>query len=311
MKPKSTLIFLLAAIAAAFIWGFFTIPLKHLHASGYNPQQILYYRVLSSFLVIWSGNLLFRRDVIKDDLQLLKHLPRNDQRKSLWLLLASGFFITANWFTFIYVVNHIGVKVAAFAYLICPLLTALGGFIILKEPLSRLKLIAVIIAIVSIVVLSTVSLSQVLWAILVAVNYAAYLVIQRVLTRFDKINMLSFQLLISMIILLPFYIYEFKGIPASPDFWINIVMIAVVFTILPLLLSLFALTGIPSSTLGITIYINPLISFAVAFLYFHERFEQSQILGYSLLISAVLIFNLPVVGSHFKKKKAAEPQLVS
>lgn len=308
-QKKSSLIYLMAAISAAFIWGFLTIPLKRLHQIGYPSEQILYYRVFASFILIWFFNLPFRRDVIRADISLLKNMPSAERKKALWLLLATGIFITANWFTYIYVVNHIGVKVAGFGYLICPLITAAGGFLILKEPLSRIKVIGILTAVISIGILSTGSVSQALWSVLVAISYSVYLIIQRVLTQFDKINMLAFQLIISVLILLPFYIYQFHGFPASLEFWITIFIVGLVFTLIPLLLSLFALTGIPSSTLGITIYINPVITFAVAFFYFHEGFEQSQLTGYLLLLASVIVFNWELISGVYNRKKHLRTQL--
>lgn len=211
--------------------------------------------------------------------------------------------ITGNWFSYIYVVNHISVKVAAFAYFICPLLTAFGGFLILKEPLSKVKIAGLIIAVLSIVILSTGSLRDMMASFIVAIFYAIYLVIQRVLTQFDKINMLALQLLLSAIMLLPFYVHEFNGLPQSAEFWANITVVAVLFTLIPLLLSLYALTGIPSSTLGITIYINPIMTFIVAFVYFHEGFDKSQLLGYLLLLASVIVFNWDMTGNLFRPKR--------
>jgi len=59
-QKKASFIYLLAAIGAAFIWGFLIIPLKRLHYVGYPSQQILYYRVLTSLVIIWIYNLAFR-----------------------------------------------------------------------------------------------------------------------------------------------------------------------------------------------------------------------------------------------------------
>jgi chloramphenicol-sensitive protein RarD len=309
-QKKASFIYLLAAIGAAFIWGFLTIPLKRLHHIGYPSQQILYYRVLTSLVIIWIYNLASRSKIIGKDIRVLKVMQPKERTKVLWLLFATGIFITGNWFSYIYVVNHISVKVAAFAYFICPLLTAGGGFLILKEQLSKIKIAGIVIAILSIVILSTGSFTQMLWSFVVAIFYAAYLVIQRVLTQFDKINMLALQLAISAVMLMPFYIYEFNGLPQSGEFWANITVVAVLFTLVPLLLSLYALTGIPSSTLGITIYINPIMTFVVAFVYFHEAFDQSQLLGYLLLLASVIVFNWEMIGNIFKRKDQIQTKLV-
>lgn len=309
-QKKASFIYLLAAIGAAFIWGFLTIPLKHLHHNGYASQQILFYRVFTSLVIIWIYNLVFRSKTISKDISVLKSMPPKQRGRVLWLLFATGIMITGNWFSYIYVVNHISVKVAAFAYFICPLLTAGGGFLILKEQLSRVKIAGIIIALLSIVILSTGSVTEMLWSFVVAIFYAIYLIIQRVLTQFDKINMLALQLLISALMLLPFYLHEFNGLPQPADFWINITVVAVLFTLVPLLLSLFALTGIPSSTLGITIYINPIMTFVVAFVYFHEGFDESQLLGYSLLLISVIVFNWGMIGNLFGSKRETQTQLI-
>jgi chloramphenicol-sensitive protein RarD len=309
-QKKPTYIYLAAALAAAFIWGFFAIPLRRLHLNGYSADQILCCRVFASFVILWLFNLIFRQGTIRQDIANLKALAPAQRRNTLWLILGTGFFITGNWFSYIYVVNHISVKVAAFAYMICPLLTAAGGFLVLKEQLTKVKTAGIILAVFSIIILSTASLSHALWAMFVAVMYAAYLVIQRVLNQFDKINMLCVQLLIAMLMLLPYYVYAFKPIPQSPLFWLLIIVIAVVFTLVPLLLSMFALNGIPSSTLGITIYLNPVITFIVAFIWFSETFDRSQIIGYGLLLAAVIVFNWQTIFYIFSPNKVAkQPQL--
>ena len=306
-KKKGSIVYLSCAIGAAVLWGFFAFPLRRIN--HYSPQQILYYRVFVSFVIVWAVNLLFRRNKLQRDYLVLKEMGSAERRKIIWLLLASGVFITGNWYTFIYVINHINLKAASFAYMICPILTAAGGFILLKEPVTRLKMIAIAVAVLSVAILSTASLHQAAWSIVVALMYALYLIIQRVLNQFDKLNLLGVQLLISMVLLLPFYVHDAQAVPADTEFWVVILIIAVLLTIIPLLLSSYALNGIPSSTLGITIYINPFISFTVAFLFFHEQVSMQQLAGYLLLMVAVVIFNWNII-SAVLSKKAENPQLV-
>lgn len=302
VKKGGSILYLSCAIAAAVLWGFFAFPLRRIQQ--YAPQQILYYRVFTSFIIVWAVNLLFRKKQLLKDYQQIKNTDRPTRKKLIWLLLGSGVFITGNWFTFIYVMNHISLNAAAFAYMICPIITAAGGFILLKEPVTRFKLVAIGIAVLSVAILSTASLHQAMWSVVVALMYALYLIAQRVLNQFDKLNLLGLQLLISIIILIPFYIYDGKAIPRQTEFWIVILIIAVILTIIPLLLSSYALNGIPSSTLGITIYVNPFISFTVAFIWFHERVAYQQIAGYLLLMAAVVIFNWNIIAASFGKKIA-------
>ena len=62
-----------------------------------------------------------------------KGLSSRDQRTTLALTFGGAILLTINWLTFIYVVNHVNVKSASFAYLICPVITAVLGFVLIKE----------------------------------------------------------------------------------------------------------------------------------------------------------------------------------
>lgn len=226
-----------------------------------------------------------------EDIRHIRNEPLKERKRLAWLTLLAGFLITGNWFTYIYAVNEVSLKSAAFAYMVCPLITAIGGFLILKEPLSRLKLIAIAIAVTSVAILSQGSLRDVIWSVIVAALYAFYLIIQRVTGKINKLNMLGVHLIIATVITLPLFLANFEAFPFDIHFWIIIVIISVFFTVIPLFLSLYALIGMPSSTLGIIIYLNPIIAFAVAFFYFHEGINPHQLYAYSMLFAAVIIFN--------------------
>ena len=281
--------YFIAAFSAVVVWGFFSIPLRMLQ--DYPSEQILYYRIFTSLLLTWVYIFLFRKNQIKLDIEYIQKEEKYSVKKIIWLSLFAGLLITGNWFTYIYVVNNVSLKSAAFAYMVCPLITALGGFVILKEKLSTLKLIALGFAMVSIVILAQGSLIDVLWSVLVAALYSFYLIIQRVMVRIDKFIMLGLHLLIAALLMLPFFLSDFEFLPSDPKFWITIVVISVFFTIIPLFLSLYALIGMPSSTLGLLIYINPIVAFAVAFFYFHEEISRFQVYSYLILLAAVIVFN--------------------
>lgn len=282
------------------MWGFFSIPLRNLQA--YPSEQILQYRIITSLLITWLYILLFRRARAASDWKRIRDQRPADRRKTLILIILAGVLITGNWYSFIYAVNHVSLKSAAFAYMVCPLLTAMGGFLILKEHLSPVKLAAIGIAFVSILILAKGSLTDVFWSVFIASLYAFYLVIQRVVRELDKFNMLAIQLLLSLVLILPLFISHHGAIPVSPVFWINILLISVVFTIIPLFLSLYALEGIPSSTMGIIIYVNPVVAFAVAILYFGEEITSLQAFAYSLLVLAVVVFNSGFLGGFISNR---------
>lgn len=302
-KPKH----LFAILSAGALWGFMVFPLRALQL--YTAYQILTWRIVIAFFMVWLIVLLFKRQIIINNFLTIKALNNNYRNKILLLILFSGVLITLNWLIFIYVINHINLKAAAFAYLLCPLITALGGNLLLKEPLSKTKYIALAIAFVSIIGLATGSLAEILWSFSIAITYALFLLIQKVIQQIDKLVMLGLQLFIALILLLPFYFLQPQVIPSVISFWGYVSVISLFFTIVPLLLSLYALEGLPSSTIGIAIYINPIISFSIATLYYHEQINGQQLVFYALLFLAVILFNRNILLQFFSTKKR-KPKLI-
>lgn len=281
--------YFLAAFFAAALWGFMAIPLREIKA--WPAEDILHYRVFISVVLVWLFIFSFRKRQLQADVRYLKDLPRSLRNRLGWLTLAACLLIMGNWFCFIYAVNHVSIQSAAFAYLVCPLLTTLAGFLILKEDLSLVKKISIGIALVSVAMLARGSFYEVSWSVAIASFYALYLVTQRVIQQVDKLNLLAVQLTVCGLLILPFLLWQQHPLPRDPNFWLNIVVIAIIFTIVPLYMSMYALNGVSSSTVGILIYINPIIAFIVAVLYFHERISGYQLLAYVILLGAVFLFN--------------------
>ncbi|HEY9049178.1 MAG TPA: EamA family transporter [Ohtaekwangia sp.] len=292
----------LAAISAFVIWGFFSIPLRALKA--YSAGEILYFRILFSSLVLLVIVLGFKRDALRKDFAFLKSFPAAKQRNVILLTLAGGALLTVNWLTFIYIVNHINIKTASFSYLICPVITAVLGYVLIQEKMSTLQWIAVALCTVSCVVMGMNSALELGYSFLTAFTYALYLISQRKNQGFDRMIVLCIQVLFSFIILNIFYGQLIHAIPSAPVFYSIIFGIAVVFTVLPLFLNLFALNRINSATIGILMYLNPLINFSVAFVVFGETVNSIQLVGYCIIVVALVIFNYPAVESLRLKVKS-------
>jgi chloramphenicol-sensitive protein RarD len=306
MIKKGTLKYYVAAIIAFVVWGAFAIPLKLL--SGYFSMQILQYRVFTALILIALIILITGKSQLKEDLKVFTDGSKKERLKLSGLILFSSLLLMVNWFTYIYAVNHVSLTSAAFAYMVCPLITAFGGFFILKEQLTPLKLIALTIALVSILLLATGSIREVLWSVGIASVYAFYLIIQKFVTQVDKLNMLAINLLISSLLMLPYFFTDTTPFPTELLFWVTIFVIALVFTLIPLFLNLYALIELPSSTLGIIMYINPIIAFMVAFMYFDEPYHLNQLLAYGLLVVAVVVFNWGLIKDLLNSKNKARPE---
>ncbi len=290
----------LAALGSFVIWGFISFCLKPL--AIYEPLDILFYRIFTSAGLIGIVSFFIRLKTFKSQKALFKNLTAHQRKQTILLTLIGGLLLTANWFFYIYVMNTISIKTAAFAYLVCPILTTVLAGILLKEKLSAIQWMAVLFSAISCFILGMHSAVELGYSMIVALSYALYLISQRKNSYLDKFLMLTFQLLFSAILLLPFFPFYATTVSYQFSFYFLICILAIVFTITPLLLNLYALKAINSSTLGILLYINPLLSFIIAFLYFDEKISVTQLIAYSSILVSILIFNWKVIRTLWKNK---------
>jgi chloramphenicol-sensitive protein RarD len=282
-----------AAMSAFVIWGFFSIPLRAVE--DFTAGEILYFRILFSLITLLMIILVFKRKDLQQDWKRLIALPREQKRATVLLTLAGGALLGVNWLTFIYIVNDINVKTASFSYLICPVITAILGYLLLQEKLNIIQWVSVGLCAISCLLIGLSSALELWYSVLTALTYALYLISQRKNQGFDRIVALGVQVIFCFIMLNFVRGYLVDRVPTSPHFYSVVMIIAVFFTIIPLFLNLFALNKINSATIGILMYINPLINFAIALIVFKEQISMIQGMGYSLIIVALILFNYPNV----------------
>ncbi|WP_245964558.1 EamA family transporter [Rufibacter immobilis] len=283
-----------AAISAFVIWGFIPFPLKALTA--YPSSQILYFRVLVAVLTLLVISGTTRREQWRQTINIFRGSNSFERRRFLLFTLLGGFLLTINWLAFIYVVNHVDIQTGSFSYLLCPILTATLGYLILKEHLRVNQWISVALSLMSCLLVGTDSVYNLLFSLVIAASYAFYLITQRLLKDYDKIVLLTLQLLLAFAFIGPSYPW-FVGAAAQPitaHFAGQIVLLSWLFTVFPLFLNLYALKELKSATVGVLMYLNPIINFTMAFLYFGEVASQQKIVAYGIIFLSVVLYNLPI-----------------
>ena len=283
----------LSALSSFIIWGFFSLALKPL--KDYPSLDILFYRVFLATIFLLLINLVFRKKTLVQDWTSFQNLDINQKYKTIFLTIIGGFLLLANWFLFIYAINHVSLQSASFAYLICPILTTILAFFILKEKLTKWQWLSVFLCIISCAILSYGHLQDLFYSLTIALSFAFYLITQRKNNQFDRFVILTVQMLICSIIILPFYPNYTASLPTESIFYILLVIIVIVFTIIPLFLNLYALKGMNSSAVGILMYTNPLIHFFLAVFYFKEEINKAQIVSYLLILISIVLFNIDTI----------------
>jgi len=279
----------LAAIIAFSIWGFFSLVLKPLDT--YASLDILFYRVFSCAVIMSIISLFFKRRKIRDNIKLLQSLPKRKRRLVVGLNVGGSVFLTVNWFSFIYVINHVSVRATSVAYLVCPILTTLLAYFLLREKLNRLQWFSVALSCLGCLLLSYTSLSNMFFSTIIGLSYACYLISQNKNNGFDKFLVLNFHIILSAFLLLPFYPAFSGPVPSDFKFYFYVEIIAVLYTIVPLFLNLYALSGISSSKVGMILNLNPLIAFGLSAFVYHEPLGFLQLFAYALVLLAVIVFS--------------------
>lgn len=289
----------ITAFVAFMLWGFFSLVLKPI---SYVPSfDILFYRIFFSAVLIVCFTLLFRRKIFLKDIQNFKNLPKKDKQKGLGLTFIGGILLGINWFLFIYVVNQVNVQSASFAYLICPIITTFLANVFLKERLQKIQWMAVLISTVGCLICFISNPSNLFFSLIVAFTYAFYIITQRSNIYFDKLNALVFQIIIILLLSLPYYFVNGFSVPQNPSFYMYIFLIASLFTLVPLYMNLYALKGASASNVGVMLYINPLIAFMLAIFYYKEHINTLQFVSYFLILLSVFIFNYRILTNLTKK----------
>lgn len=273
---------ILSGVAAYALWGFFPIYWKLLQ--DVPAPQLLGHRIAWSFLLLMVV-IFFTRQW-------------NDFRSTLNARTFQIYFIAAiligvNWLTYVWAVNAGFIVETSLGYFINPLLSVLMGVIFLRERLRAAQWIPVALAAVGVAYL-TFAYGRLPWiALLLAFTFGFYGLTKK-LAPLGSVFGLTLE---TGILFLPAVLYlglaESAGRAAflhsglTPD----LLMIgAGVVTTIPLLLFASAAKQIPLSMIGILQYLAPTIQFLIGVLVYKEPFDQSRLIGFSIVWLALIIF---------------------
>lgn len=284
MDRKSYIEGLLYGFAAYFMWGLLPLYWKLVHAL--SPYQIFAQRVVWSFLFVML--LLGFKSRIRMFFTLL-----SDRR--IWKIgLASAFFISINWLTYIWGVNNGYVVESSLGYYINPLVLTIFGRVFFKERMTRLQGAGIFSALIG-VVLSTWFYHRIpVVALVLAVSFAVYGVLKKK-SGLDSLDGLTLETLVVSVPSLGFILFsEFTGQGITGNlpigFWVLIALSGIV-TAVPLLCYAEGAKRLPLNVLGFLQYISPTISLILGITVFKEAFDGRSLLAFSFIWFGLVLFS--------------------
>jgi chloramphenicol-sensitive protein RarD len=277
-----------SALSAFGFWGLVPIYYKALQSVG--AWEVLAHRV------IWSVPLLAVFLAVRDGRQFFGRL-RLPAASIAWLIL-TGLTISINWVVFVWAVANGHILDTSLGYFGTPLVNVLLGYVFLKERLSPLQFVAVIMAAAGTVYLGW-FLGNPPWiSLTLALSFGFYGLLRK---RLDVGPMLGL-LWETALMFLPAMAYllwlnaqsALRFLHAGPGIDLLLVGSAVI-TVLPLIWFNMAAKKLPLSILGFFQYLAPSMSFLIAVFLYGESFTRGHAVAFGCIWLALALVSIESV----------------
>ena len=240
---------------------------------------------------IWTSVILILTTLIFKKWHLVKENIIN--KKNLFILFITSILIFGNWTAWIYAVATNRIIDASYGYFIFPILTVFFDYLFLKEKLNKKRIFAILIVIGSSIYLAS-NLSLFPWiGILVAILWATYTLLRKLINVETDIGLLIESLLILPIAIVIFYFIYQKGLNdfslADPKIMFFL-FLAGPMTVIPLFLFIKGVEKCGLSSSGMIFFITPTSQFLLGYFYYNEPFSTDKFISFILIWFAVLIY---------------------
>ena len=240
---------------------------------------------------IWTSFILLLTTLIFKKWHLLKINLIN--KKNLFILFITSILIFCNWTAWIYAVATNRIIDASYGYFIFPILTVFFDYLFLKEKLNKKRVFSILIVVGSSVYLAF-NLSMFPWiGILVAILWATYNLLRKLIKIETDIGLFIESLFILPIAVAVFYLIFQKGMNdfslANPKIMFYL-FLAGPMTVIPLFLFIKGVEKCGLSASGMIFFITPTSQFLLGYFYYNEPFSTDKFISFILIWIAVLIY---------------------
>ncbi len=288
MKNRPLIAPIAMAVLTYGLWGL--LPIYWKLFAEVPALEVMAHRIFWSFfflcLLITAG----RRwsSFIAETRALLKN------RKKVVCLILGAFFVSLNWLTYIWAVNHDSEVESGLGYYIHPLLNVLVGVLLFKERLSLWQFLAVLLAAAGVAYLTVNYGSLPLVALALASTVTIYGVCKKI-TGLSALAGITLETAVLFPVASLYFLFIYSGgsgypIAPTPTFFFLIGAGAV--TAIPLITFAYSLNRLPLSFIGLISYLSPSITLMLGVLAYKEAFTAVHLVAFTCIWSGLVIFSL-------------------
>ena len=289
----------LALLGANVIYGANYLIAKGIMPEMIGPSAFVFLRIVGASILFWIIKSFIKEKVAKKDF--------------LRLALCGLLGVATNQLLFFHGLNLTSPIDASIIITAIPVMVMIFSAILLKEKITRNKLLGITVGGIGAVLLvwyekSSGGTSSTLGNLFVFINacsYALYLVIVKpLMIKYNSTTVISWVFLFGFFFMFPFGISDFLATDFSAfdvNTYLAIGYVVVFTTFLAYLFNIYALNFVSPSVSGSYVYLQPALSFIMvsiyAYLLMHDEYAQDinlvKILSCLLVVSGVYLISKP------------------
>lgn len=286
------------------IWGL--LPMYWKWIDHVNSYEILAHRIIWSFFFM-LGLLAVTKSLSKIKTTLVYLI---NHKKSLVALVSAAILITLNWFLYIYAVNSDHIIQTSLGYYINPLVSVMLGIVFLKEKLSKLEVISLLLAFLGVLIM-TISYGQIPWlSLALAISFGIYGLLKKIVKMESSVG-----LLLETAVTLPLalvYVLWLSSNQASSFLRVDLATTSLLLgagavTAIPLLCFAIGAQRIPLYLVGFLQYIAPTFMLILGVFMYGEAFSSTEQVSFAFIWGALAIFTLSKMKKPNKFKPKKQP----
>ncbi|MED5074561.1 EamA family transporter RarD [Anoxybacillus geothermalis] len=285
--------------ASYLLWGVLPLYWKLLEARP--ALEILAHRIVWSF--VFMAILLAaigQPDAFRRELRAMRRRPAK-----AWGIAAAAVLISANWFVYIWAVNHHHVVETSLGYYINPLVSVALGTIVLRERLSVGQWTAVLLAAAGVAAM-TAEYGAFPWvAISLALTFGFYGLVKK-LASVDSSIGLALETMAVMPLSAIYVLWLYHETPSlvHAAWWQWALLLGSgPATAVPLLYFAKGAKRVSMTMLGFLQYISPTISLLLGVFLFGEPFTKAHFYAFSCIWAALILFSAVQIKQASGRKK--------
>lgn len=277
----------LKIILAMLIWGTMGVFIKTIPLSS---LEIAFYRSIIGAIFIIILSIAQREKWNKEDL-----------KEDLKVLIPSGIALGTGWVLLFQGYKNTTISIATLSYYIAPVFIVILSIFVLKEKITRKKILCIIVAIIGLLLVLDINnlgnigdnnhVLGIIYSVLAAVFYAIVVILNKFIKKVSGFKVTIVQLLVSTIILMPFTIVNSTRSILSLDILslVLLLFVGIVHTGIAYLLYFSSVKEIEGQSIAILSYMDPIFALLIAGIFLGEKMTIIQLLGGILILGSAYI----------------------